>query len=348
MRLKPEELDKHLAEGLAPVYLVSGDEPLLAQEAADAIRTEARARGFTERELFHADAGFDWQTLLNEASALSLFADRKILEVRLDSGKPGADGGRALEEYCANPPEDNLLLMIAPKLDAGTQRSKWVKALETAGVMIQVWPVNAARMPQWIAGRLRQHGIRASSAAVDILADRVEGNLLAAVQEIEKLKLLAPDGEVDADTMSTVVADSARYNVFVLVDKIIEGDAQAAARTLRGLREEGTESAVVLWALARELRMLIAATEAREHGETAEAALKRQRVFPRRIPLIKGALRRLKPAHLRVLLRQAGVVDRTLKGMRRGDPWEELTSLVLSFAGAPTLSQQNVRLAISE
>ncbi len=327
---------------------MSGDEPLLVQEAADTIRTTARARGYTERELFHADGGFDWQTLLNEASALSLFAERKILEVRIDSGKPGSEGGRALEEYCAQPPEDNLLLVIAPKLDSGTQRSKWVKALDDAGVMIQVWPVDAARMPHWIAGRLRHQGIRASNAAVEILADRVEGNLLAAVQEIEKLALLAPEGEVDADTMSTVVADSARYNVFVLVDKVIEGDAQAAARTLRGLREEGTEAPIVLWALARELRLLIAATEARDQGDSAEAALKRQRVFPRRIPLVKGALRRLRPGHLRMLLRQAGVVDRTVKGMRRGDPWEELTSLVLSFAGAPTLSPRNLKLTIND
>jgi len=345
VRLRPEQLGQHLEGKLAPVYLVCGDEPLLIQESADAIRAAARANGFTERELFHADAGFDWQQVLSEANALSLFAQRKILEVRIASGKPGDKGSAAIQEYCNNPSPDNLLLVITPKLDASTQRGKWVKALDDTGAMIQVWPVEARQMAGWISQRLKQAGVHANRAAVDILADRVEGNLLAAVQEIEKLKLLASDGEIDEATMSTVVADSARYSVFTLVDKVLEGDPQGAAKNLRGLREDGTDAIVILWALARELRTLIAIQES---GHSSDAILKKHGVWDKRQPLVKSALRRLRLGHLRLLLRQGAALDRAIKGMRKSDPWEDLASLVLSFAGNPTLTPRNTRLAISE
>lgn len=348
MRLKPEQLPQHLTGKLSPVYLICGDEPLLAQEAADAIRSAARAQGFDDREIFHGSANFDWQQLLAEANALSLFAARKILEVRIETGKPGDKGSKALIEYCRSPSPDNLLLVITPKLDSSAMRSQWVKALETAGVVVQVWPVTAQQMPQWIGRRLQLAGIQASRAAIDILADRVEGNLLAAVQEIEKLRLLAPDGEIDAKTMSTVVADSARFDVFTLIDKVLEGDAPASARSLRGLREEGTEPLVILWAITRDLRILVQAAEARQYHKSAEDVLKDHRVFDKRQPLFKSALRRLTPAHLRILLRQAGLVDRSSKGMAKSDPWEALTALVMSLAGSPTLSAPSVRLTISD
>jgi DNA polymerase-3 subunit delta len=345
VRLRPEQLAQHLQGALSPCYLICGDEPLLAQEAADAVRAAARANGFGERELFHADAGFDWQRVLSEASALSLFADRKLLEVRIASGKPGDKGSAAIQEYCAGPRPDTLLLIITPKLEASTLKGKWVKAMDDSGAIIQVWPVEARAMAGWIGQRLRQSGIRANRAAIDVLADRVEGNLLAAVQEIEKLKLLAPQGgEIDAATMSTVVADSARYSVFTLVDKILEGDPQGAARNLRGLREDGTDAIVILWALARELRTLIAVQE----SGLGDAALKRHGVWDKRQPLVKSALRRLKPGHLRLLLRQGAALDRAIKGMRKSDPWEDLASLVLSFAGTPSLSAQSTRMAIAE
>jgi len=349
MKLRPEQLGQHLKQGpLAPVYLICGDEPLLAQEAADAIRSTARAQGFDEREVFHTDAGFDWQQLLSEANALSLFAAKKILEVRLHTGKPGDKGSKALLEYCASPSPDNLLLVITPKLDASAQRTKWVKALESSGAMIQVWPVNAPQMPQWINGRLQQAGLKASRSAVEILANRVEGNLLAAIQEIEKLKLLAPEGEVDAETMSTVVADSARYNVFSLVDRILSGDGQIAAKMLRGLKEEGTEPLAILGIISRELRILIQAAEARQHHASMEDVFKKHRVWDKRQALLKSALRRLKLPHLRVLLRQVGVVDRAVKGMHSGNPWDELMALVISFAGSSALSPQNIRLVIND
>lgn len=347
MKVKAEQLSAHLRKSLAPVYIVSGDEPLLAQECCDAIRTAARANGFGEREVFHAEGSFDWNLLLTEANSLSLFAEKKILELRIPNGKPGDKGSKALLEYADAPGEDNLLLVVTPKLDGATQRSKWVKALENIGVFIQVWPVPPAQLPRWIGQRLQQAGIQASRQAVEVLADRVEGNLLAAVQEIEKLKLLAPEGEVDAATMSTVVADSARYNVFTLVDRVLEGDAQSAARTLRGLREEGTEPPVVLWALTREIRTLIKANDAHLRGERLEGALKGAGVWDKRQPLYKQALRRLKPAQLQAMLRLARNTDQAIKGLSRDNPWQNLTELTLNLSGSPALSGQTIKRVVT-
>ena len=346
MKVKPEQLGSHLKGNLSPVYIVHGDEPLLVQEACDAIRATARANGFNERELFHAEAGFDWNHLLTEANSLSLFADKKILELRIPNGKP-SDKGAALQEYCQAASSDNLLLIITPKLDGTAQRSKWFKAVEATGVSVQVWPVQAHQLSGWIGQRLSQAGIRASRQAVEVLTDRVEGNLLAAVQEIEKLKLLAPDGEVDADTMSTAVADSARYNVFTLVDKVLAGDAQSAARTLRGLRDEGSEPPVVLWALTREIRILLKAAEALAAGQPQQQALKSAGVWDNKQPIYKQALRRLRPPQLKAMLKLARNTDQAIKGMSYDSPWQNLTEITLNLAGAPALNGQTIKLAVT-
>jgi DNA polymerase-3 subunit delta len=346
MKIYPEKLQAHLKTQLMPVYVISGGEPLLAQEAADAIRTAARAQGFAERELFHFEGSplsYDWDPLINETNALSLFSDKKILEVRIPGSKPGDKGSKALAEICAKPNPDNLLLVILSKLEKGAQNSKWMKTLEAVGAHIQVWPVDAKNMPRWIDQRLRAANINANQEAIQILADRVEGNLLAAVQEIEKLKLLAPEGAVDGTTMSSVVTDSARYNVFEFVDKILLGDAQSAARSLRGLENEGTDAIPLLWAITRELRILVKASELVASGEKSEWALKKSGVWEKRLPLFRGALKRLKPAHLRMLLRQAGAIDRGIKGMRSADVWDEMATLVLSFAGSQTLQPSNIK-----
>jgi len=346
MKIRAEQLQDHLKKPLLPIYVISGDEPLLSQEAADSIRGAARAQGYNERDIFHAEGNFDWNQILNESSALSLFADKKVLEIRIPNGKPGDKGSAALSELCANPNPDNMVLVIVPKLDRGAQNSKWMKTLEGAGAHIQVWPVDAKQMPRWIQQRLRSAGIHASQEAVQILADRVEGNLLAAVQEIEKLKLLAPDGRVDGSTMSSVVADSARYNLFEFVDKILAGDAQAAARSLRGLQNEGTDAIPLLWAITRELRILTKASELVAAGEHSDRALKNSGVWEKRLPLFRGALQRLRPAHLRMLLRQAGALDRGIKGMRDADIWDEIATLVLSFAGSQTLQPSNIKILL--
>lgn len=346
MKIRPEQLQDHLQKQLLPAYVISGDEPLLAQEAADAIRTVARKDGFTERELFHAESGFDWNQLLNESNSMSLFAEKKILELRIPNGKPGDKGSKTLLEICNNPNPDNLLLVILPKLERSSQNSKWYKALGSLGVEIQVWPVTPNQLPRWIQHRLQQAGIQANQEAVQILSDRVEGNLLAAVQEIEKLKLLALDGHVDAKTMSAVVADSARYNLFEFVDKVLLGDAQAAARSLRGLHNEGTQPIPLLWALTRELRTLLKASEQISHGEHIDRALKNAGVWEKRLPIFRKALQRCKPAHLRMLLHQAGAIDRGIKGMRNTDIWDELTTLTLSLAGNQPLQPTNIKIML--
>lgn len=347
MQLKAEQLSNHLSKSdLLPVYLLCGDEPLLVQEAADAIRASAKQQGFSERELLHAETGFDWNTLLTEANSLSLFADRKLIELRIPTGKPGDKGAKALQEYSENLNQDTLLLVICPKLDASAKRSKWAKALEQAGALIQIWPVSPAQLPRWLGQRLQARGIKANRQAVEILADRVEGNLLAAVQEIEKLILLAPDGMVDGDTMSSVVADSARYSVFDLVDRALAGDATSACRTLRGLLEEGAEPIVILWSLTKEIRVLLKAAEQIAAGNNPNAVLTRLGVWEKRQPLFRTALRNLKPAALRYILRLAGGTDKAIKGARQSDVESDLTTLVLMLCGINPLQKHNLVLSL--
>lgn len=349
MRLKAEQLEtQHEREPLAPVYLICGDELLLVQEAADTLRATALKKGYSERELFHAESGFNWDQILSEANSLSLFSSKKILEIRIGNGKPGDKGSKILKEYLSNPNPDTLLLIITPKLDASTLRSKWVKAIESVGALIQIWPVSAQQLPRWINSRLKQAGIRANNQAIEILADRVEGNLLAAAQEIEKLKLLVPNGEVDGNIMSTVVADSARYSVFTLVDKALSGDVQSAAKTLRGLKDEGAEATVILWSLAREVRTLLSVTEAHNKGENLEWALKNAGVWEKRKSLVKSAARRLKPATLKQMLRLSGGIDRTIKGLRTADHWDDLATLTLMLSGTNSLHPNNLRLSLHE
>lgn len=353
MKIKPDQLKSHLQKSLqtkklSPIFIVSGDEPLLSQEAADAVRSTARQLEFTERETFDIDARFDWNLVFNETNSLSLFSDKKILELRITNGKPGDKGSKALCELCENPNDSNLILVILPKLDKGAYQSKWMKTLESKGVHIQVWPVTPEQLPRWINQRLVQCGIEASQGAVDILADRVEGNLLAAMQEINKLKLLSLEGKVNADIMSTVVADSARYNLFSFVDKVLDGDAQSAAKALRGLENEGTEPLALLWAITRELRTLNKASHQILLGNSKDKALKSAGVWDKRIPIFRKALSRLSAAHLRMLMHQASAIDRGVKGLRQADIWDELTTLVLSFAGSQTLHPKNIKTLLQQ
>ncbi|MAW23373.1 MAG: DNA polymerase III subunit delta [Cellvibrionales bacterium TMED47] len=353
MKIKPDQLKSYLQKSLqtkqlSPIFIISGDEPLLSQEAADAVRSTARQLEFTERETFDIDARFDWNLVFNETNSLSLFSDKKILELRITSGKPGDKGSKALCELCENLNDSNLILVILPKLDKGAYQSKWMKTLESKGVHIQVWPVTPEQLPRWINQRLVQCGIEASQGAVDILADRVEGNLLAAMQEINTLKLLSLEGKVNADIMSTVVADSARYNLFSFVDKVLDGDAQSAAKALRGLENEGTEPLALLWAITRELRTLNKASHQVLLGNSKDKALKSAGVWDKRIPIFRKALSRLSPAHLRMLMHQAGAIDRGVKGLRQADIWDELTTLVLSFAGSQTLHPKNIKTLLHQ
>lgn len=236
MKLAPAQLAKHLQGALAPVYIISGDDPLLCQEAADAIRAAARQQGFDERQVFAADASFDWGTLLQAGASMSLFAEKRLLELRLPSGKPGDKGAAAFIEYCARPAEDTVLLISLPKLDGAAQKTKWGKALVEGPQtqFVQIWPVDANQLPSWIRQRLSQAGLSASQDAVELIAARVEGNLLAAAQEIEKLKLMAEGGQITVETVQAAVADSARFDVFGLTDAILNGEAPTPCACSKG------------------------------------------------------------------------------------------------------------------
>jgi DNA polymerase-3 subunit delta len=337
MKLAPAQLNKHLQGTLAPVYIVSGDDPLLCQEAADAIRAAARQQGFDERQVFSADASFDWGTLLQAGASLSLFAQRRLLELRLPSGKPGDKGAAALIEYCSRPAEDTLLLISLPKLDGSAQKTKWGKALVEGSQcqFIQIWPIDAQQLPQWINQRLAQAGLSAQRDAVDLIAARVEGNLLAAAQEIEKLKLLAEGNQITVETVQSAVADSARFDVFGLVDAILKGDATHALRMLEGLRGEGVEPPVILWALARELRLLAGIALQFSQGIPLDKAFSQARppVWDKRRPLVSKALQRLSAQRWAQLLQDAQRIDAQIKGQAPGSPWTGLTRLALLMAG---------------
>ncbi len=337
MKLNPAQLGKHLQGTLAPVYVVSGDEPLLCQEACDAIRAATRQQGFAERQVFNAEANFDWGNLLQAGASLSLFADKRLLELRLPSGKPGDKGAAALLEYLARPAEDCVLLISLPKLDGSTQKSKWAKALIDGphSQFLQIWPVDAQQLPQWIRQRLSQAGLSASQEALEMIAARVEGNLLAAAQEIEKLKLLAEGAQIDAGTVQAAVADSARYDVFGLIDAALGGDAAHALRMLDGLRGEGMEPPVILWALARELRLLAGIAQQYGQGVPLEKAFSAARppVWDKRRPLLSKALQRHPSERWGQLLREAQRIDAQIKGQAPGDAWSGLAQLTLSLCG---------------
>lgn len=345
-KLRPEQLGAALSKGLAPIYLISGDEPLLVQEACDQIRRAARDRQFNERELYHGDANFDWNQVLSSANSLSLFADKKIIELRIASGKPGDKGSKVISEYAAMPSDDNLLLIVTPKLDAAAQKSKWLKAIEDRGIHVQIWPITPAQLPRWIGTRLQQVGLHADSSAIDLLASRVEGNLLAAAQEIEKLALLTTDKTISHELMASAVADSARYDIFGLTDKALYGDARAAVKTLHGLKTEGTEPITILWALTRDIRALVQISMATAQGKNIEMAAKQAGIRDKRLPLIRAALQRLKPAQLQMLLRKANAIDKAIKGMRNAEPWDELLDLLLNIAGVNSLHPANDRLTL--
>lgn len=344
MKVKAEQLAAHLERQLAPIYLVSGDEPLQAGEACDAIRAQARKRGCRERLVFNVEAGFDWKALLQARDSLSLFAEQRLMELRLPTGKPGDAGAKALQEYAARPAEGDVLLVICGKLDRDAQRSKWFHALEQAGVAVQVWPPNVAQLPAWIERRMRGRGLRPDAAALALLAERVEGNLLACAQEIDKLLLLHGPGGVDGAAVAAAVVDSARYSVYDLADRALAGEGAAASRILRGLQGEGEEPTLVLWALAREVRLLVVVADEVRRGAAADQVMGRHGIWDNRKALVHAALKRHSAPGLRRLLHEAARADRVIKGAERGNAWDELLQVALGLAGV-TLLQQESRTA---
>ncbi len=332
MKVYPDKLAAHLGKSVSPVYILSGDEPLLLQELGDMVRTKLRDQGYLERQLFHVDASFDWQEVLYSANSLSLFAEQKILELRLASGKPGDKGSKALQTYIEQPPEDTVMILILPRLDKSTQNSKWFKALDAKGVFVQVWPIEKKELPRWIGQRLQQAGLTADRDAVQILIDRLEGNLLAAAQEVERLKLLAEDGRVNAQLVQASVANNARYDVFGLIDTAISQDGRQTWRMLQGLRSEGAEVMYLNTMFAREVRNLAQVKQALSAGQPQSAVYKKFRIWDKRKNLIARCLNNRSNKQLLSCLQLAAEVDARVKGMQPGDPWIPLEQGFMALA----------------
>ena len=335
MKISGDNLASTLARGLSPIYLVSGDEPLLVNEAADAIRARARKEGFTERDLHVTERGFDWDALIADSRAMSLFAQRKIVEIRMPTAAPGDQGAAAIVELAEQPSPDNVVLILTGKMDGRVQNSRWVSAVEKHGAVIQVWPIDLPRLPGWIRDRLGKHGLQADQDAANELAERVEGNLLAAHQEVEKLALLLPPGPLTLQTVLDSVADSARYDILQLGEAAMRGRTSRALRILEGLRGEGTDAVLVLWAVNKYLQWIARAQHLMRNGHSADSAMNAVYVWRPRQAAMREALMRLKPAAVRDLLQDASRVDRAIKGVLRTDPWIEMEGLVARFSGAP-------------
>jgi len=333
VNLRPDQLPAHLERPLAPLYVLFGDEPLLVLEAADAIRAAARAQGFDERETLVVGQGFRWDQLTAAAGNLSLFGARKLVDLRIPTGKPGRDGGEALQRYAATLNPDTVTLVTLPELDWATRKTAWFKALEAAGTVVELNAPPRERLPEWIAARLARQAQRASREALDFIAEHVEGNLLAAHQEILKLGLLHPPGELTLEDVRAAVLSVARYDLDALREALLEGDPARCVRLLDGLRAEGAAPPLVLWAMATEIRTLAALAGARESGQPLAAAMKAERVFDdRRRARLERALPRLRLPALRTALLAAARIDRIVKGVADGEPWDEFRQLALRLA----------------
>ncbi|KAA6187823.1 DNA polymerase III subunit delta [Thiohalocapsa marina] len=335
MRCAPAQLEQALTQGLAPVYLLFGDEPLQLGEAADAIRRAARDRGFSERTRLEHGQQFDWSSLAAEAGALSLFAERRLIELRISGDGVGREGSDALRRYCERVSDDVLLLILAPGLDWKTLKSKWAEALERVGVIVQVRLLQGQQLHQWLRARLQAAGFQPTPEAVALLAERVEGHLLAGAQEIEKLRLLCQPGPLDAESLLAAVTDSARYSLFDLTDAALAGDRVRADRVLRGLATEGTAEPLVLWVLAREIRKLAAVAFALAQRQDLAPVLRAHQVFDSRRQAVITAARRYPLPHLWSLLERCAEADLAIKGQHPADPWTLLTGIAEGLAAAP-------------
>jgi len=334
MKLSSEDLPRHLSRELAPLYVIHGEALLLSIEAADAIRIAARKEGFEEREVLTVEQGFKWAELRNSAQSLSLFSSRKLVELRIPTGKPGVEGAQAIQEYCGQLNADTVTIVTLPKLDKTGQSSKWFTALAEQGVVISVEDIALNALPDWIAGRLQRQGQSTDRDTLRFLAERVEGNLLAAFQEIQKLALLFPSGPLTFEQVKDAVMDVARYDVFKLSEAMLTGDAARYAHILEGLRAEGEATVLILWAVAEDIRALAKVSRAMQAGGNLANALRDARVWGPRQKLVERAVRRFKPAIAERALRQAAQVDKIIKGLRPGDVWDELLQLGVRCARA--------------
>lgn len=337
MRLRPEQLTTHLKRGgFSPVYFVSGDEPLQKLECIDTIRQAARENGYDERIVFNVDKAFDWDSINQASGNLSLFASRRIIELRMGSPKPGKEGGKAIQDYIDAGNTDNLLIISADKMDRAAQNNKWVKSVEKAGVLVQVWPVVPAQLPGWIQARLQASNKRISADAARLIAQRVEGNLLAARQEIDKLQLLIDKDDIDIADVVAAVADSSRYDVFDMIESAYLGNADRTLLMLSGLRKEGVEPLALFGALMWEFRRTCSIASEQEQGISLEKLFASYRIWEQKKRGVSAVLKRHTCKTLQHLLTYCAHIDRTLKSANKDYAWEQLALLLLAIAGIQT------------
>jgi len=338
VQLSPEQLPRQLNSQLAPVYFISGDDPLRVMEAADAVRAMARSQGYDEREVLTVEPRYNWNNLTAASGNLSLFSEKRLIDLRLPTGKPGKEGAQALRDFTARQDEDTLLLITAGKLDASARKSKWVQALDQAGVVVFIWPLDADKFPAWVHARMQRKKLAPTPEAVALLAERAEGNLLACVQEIDKLYLLHGEGKIDVDDILDAVTDNSRFDVFDLADSVLAGEGARSCRILNALKGEGIEPVLVLWSLSRDVRQLVNMADPVAQGEAVAKVLARFRVWQNRKEVFSKALNRLPSQACNTLLRRCAELDRVIKGQAAGRPWDELLQLSLQIAGVRTVS----------
>jgi len=344
MKLRADQFIDTISQKLHPVYFISGDEHLLVQEAIDALRLAAKKQGYTERKVFHVDRNFDWNQLLDESNNLSLFSDKRLVEIKLGKNKPGTKGSKALQEFCSSPPEDTILVLESAKMDAATLKGKWAQAIDRSGVITQVWPVTRREMPRWLSQRAGKIGVKLQAEALDLLSERLEGNLLAAKQELHKLKLLHDDAPITADMIAADVKDAARFDIFNLTDACLQKDHKSAINIVSHLKLEGLEPTIVLWALSKEIRLLHTLRLGHDHGTPPQTVFKQFRVISRRQkPLLDTALRH-NDRSLTTLLEWCKQVDDGLKGDKTTPPfWERLEDIAMGLSQPAFISQLDSR-----
>lgn len=331
MPVRPEQLTAALKAGLSPVYLFGGSEPLLLQECRDQVWDAARAQGFLEREILQVDRSFDWAELEQAGAAPSLFASKRILDLRMPTGKPGREGARALTEWAENPDPDMLLLVSCEQWDKSSRSSKWAAALDRAGTRVDIWPIRPEELPGWIARRMRSAGLEPDRGAVMVLAERLEGNLLAAQQEIEKLLLLKGGGKVSEADVLESVADSSRFDAFLLVERVLAGNLPDSLRVAAGLHRTGEPLQLIVGALTRELRILEAFKLAVEAGENENSVFRKLNIWRSRQGPMRSAAGRLGKGSISDAFGRMALIDRQSKGRAAGDPWHGLDRLVCAL-----------------
>lgn len=332
MKLYFNQLVTQLKKTLLPCYLISSDVPLLAQEACQQIQQTAKQQGYLERQYIQIEKSFDWANWFSEAHVLSLFNERKIIELHFQDNKPTEIGRKTLEQWAKKPVTDKILVIIIKKLDTALQQSKWVKAIDKTGAIINIYPLDHNQFLQWLSQRLQQVNLQTDSAGLQLLADRTEGNLLAANQAIEKLRLLYPPSKLTLKQIADVIADSARFNIFQLIDYALMGNIKRVIRIIHGLQQEGNEPTLLLWAITRELRNLAVMAFAIKQGQTLPEILQQHQIWEKRKPLVRGVLQRHSYQGLLMLLQQAAMIDRLIKGAMMGNTWEELEKIFLNLS----------------